>query len=230
MSLSKPAIMVGAAAIALTIAGAGQLALAQQPTGDVIGELANNEGVFVDGKTFKIARGKAKGDPAAQIAKLGAKEVGPGAIVFRYNDKLYMVEGTPTPAPQAMKNFQDNWNVSYMKGMKDFQDNFAVSYMKDNAGERRPSLRKGVPGFPEQLERLLHEGSEGFPGQLEHVLHEELPGQLEHVLHEGGEGFPGQLGHVLHEIAPAYRRYKCKENRLRPLSVTPIAVALPNWH
>ena len=134
-------LVVGLAATALT-AGAGKFAFAQQPTGDVIGELANNEGIFVDGKTFKIARGKAKGDPAAQIAKLGAKEVGPGAIVFRYNDKLYMVEGTPAPAPQAMKNFQDNWNVSYMKDfqsnwnvsymrtVKDFQDNWATSYMK----------------------------------------------------------------------------------------------------
>src|SRR6478752_1865767 len=124
-------LIVGVAAVVLAAAGAGKFALAQQPTGDVIGELANNEGIFVDGKTFKIARGKAKGDPAAQIAKLGAKEVGPGAIAFRYNDKLYMVEGTPVQAPQAMKNFQDNWNVSYMKAQKDFQDNWNVSYMKD---------------------------------------------------------------------------------------------------
>ena len=134
-------LMAGVAVVALAAAGAGKFAVAQQPPqGDVIGELANNEGIFVDGKTFKIARGKAKGDPAAQIAKLGAKEVGPGAIVFRYNDKLYMVEGTPAPAPQAMKNFQDNWNVSYMnqpdadpayaKAFKDFQSNWNVSYMK----------------------------------------------------------------------------------------------------
>ena len=193
-------LIVGVAAVVLAAAGAGKFALAQQPQGDVIGELANNEGIFVDGKTFKIARGKAKGDPAAQIAKLGAKEVGPGAIVFRYNDKLYMVEGTPAPAPQAMKNFQDNWNVSYMKGMKDFQDNFAVSYMKDQSGGRRPGLRKGLQGLPGQLERLLHEGGEGLPGQLERLLHEELPGQLEHVLHEGRQGLPGQLVHVLHEV------------------------------
>ena len=122
-------LVVGLAATALT-AGTGKFAFAQQPTGDVIGELVNNEGIFVDGKTFKIARGKAKGDPAAQIAKLGAKEVGPGAIVFRYNDKLYLVEA-PAPLPQqAMKEFQDNWNVSYMKAMKDFQDNWNVSYIK----------------------------------------------------------------------------------------------------
>jgi hypothetical protein len=122
-------LIVGVAAVVLAAAGAGKFALAQQPQGDVIGELANNEGIFVDGKTFKIARGKAKGDPAAQIAKLGAKEVGPGAIVFRYNDKLYLVEA-PAPLPQqAMKDFQDNWNVSYMKAMKDFQDNWNISYM-----------------------------------------------------------------------------------------------------
>jgi hypothetical protein len=138
--------LVAAVAALGLAAGIGKIALAQQqpapaaPSQDVIGELGNNEGIFVDGKTFKIARGKAKGDPAAQIAKLGAKEVGPGAIVFRYNDKLYMVEGTPVQAPQAMKDFQDNWNVSYMKdpnvdpayakAFKDFQDNWNVSYMK----------------------------------------------------------------------------------------------------
>ena len=140
MSLSKPMTLVAAVAALGAAAGVGKIALAQQPapaaapaaapTQDVIGELSNNEGIFVDGKSFKIARGKAKGDPAAQIAKLGAKEVGPGAIVFRYNDKLYMVEGTPVQAPQAMKDFQDNWNVSYMKAQKDFQDNWNVSYMK----------------------------------------------------------------------------------------------------
>jgi len=130
MSLPKPTLLVAGLA-AIGLAAGASLALAQQAGGDVIGELANNEGIFVDGKTFKIARGKAKGDPAAQIAKMGAKEVGPGAIVFRYGDKLYMVEGTPAPAPQAMKDFQDNWNVSYMKAMKDFQDNWNVSYMKD---------------------------------------------------------------------------------------------------
>ena len=58
-------LIVGVAAVVLAAAGAGKFALAQQPQGDVIGELANNEGIFVDGKTFKIARGKAKGDPAA---------------------------------------------------------------------------------------------------------------------------------------------------------------------
>ena len=146
MTVSKRTIMVvGFAAVALA-AGGGRLALAQQPTGDVVGEIANNTGYFVDGKTFKIAKGQAKdSDASAQFAKLqkmGAKEVGTGLIVFRYADKLYMVEGTPTPSPQAMKDFQSNWNVSYMKdhaadadpayakAFQDFQSNWNVSYMK----------------------------------------------------------------------------------------------------
>src|SRR6478609_1596886 len=114
MSLYKSLLTAG-----VLLAGLGLPALAQQ-TQDVIGKLGNNEGVFVDGKTFDIARGAAKGDASAAIAKLGAKEVGPGAIIFRSGDKLYMVEGRPDASPQAMKNFQDNWSVSYMKGMKDF--------------------------------------------------------------------------------------------------------------
>ena len=130
MPLSKYTALIAGVAVTALATGVGTFALAQQPSGDVIGELSNNEGIFVDGKTFKIARGKAKGDPSAQIAKMGAKEVGPGAIIFRYNDKLYMVESAPPLPPQAMKDFQDNWNVSYMKAMKDFQDNWNVSYMK----------------------------------------------------------------------------------------------------
>ena len=127
-------LVVGLAAVALAV-GAGRLAVAQQPSQDVVGEIANNTGYFVDGKTFKIVKGTAKSDDAAaqfaKLEKMGAKEAGPGVTVFRYNDKLYIVEGTPAPEPQAMKSFQDNWNVSYMNAQKNFQDNWNTSYMKD---------------------------------------------------------------------------------------------------
>ena len=95
MKVSKRRVMAGLAVIPTgLVVGTNRLAWAQ-PQGDVIGELASNEGIFVDGKTFKIAKGKSKGDPSAQIARFKRQEVGPGAIVFRYRDKLYMVEGTP---------------------------------------------------------------------------------------------------------------------------------------
>jgi hypothetical protein len=151
MAIAKHTMVAaGLTAIALAAAGGG-LAFAQQPSQDVVGEIANNTGYFVDGKTFKIAKGTAKSDDAAaqfaKLQKMGAKDAGPGVMVFRYNDKLYIVEGTPMPAPQAMKSFQDNWNVSYMNAQKNFQDNFSVSYMKDNPETSDPAYMKAQKDF-----------------------------------------------------------------------------------
>jgi hypothetical protein len=151
MAISKHTMFAaGLTAVVLAVAGGGG-ALAQQPSQDVVGEIANNTGYFVDGKTFKIAKGTAKSDDAAaqfaKLQKMGAKEAGPGVVVFRYNDKLYIVEGTPIPAPQAMKSFQDNWNVSYMNAQKNFQDNFSVSYMKDNPETSDPAYMKAQKDF-----------------------------------------------------------------------------------
>ena len=60
-----------------------------------LGSLANNEGIYVDKAQFRIAKGAAKGDPATQIQKSGAREVADGAIIFRSGDKLYIVDGAP---------------------------------------------------------------------------------------------------------------------------------------
>jgi hypothetical protein len=93
MSLTKAswlAVGIAAAGVALAasrLAGAA----APAPTPD----LANNEGIFVDLKTFKITRATAKTDPAAQITKLGARPVTEGAIIFRTGDKLYIVDAVP---------------------------------------------------------------------------------------------------------------------------------------
>ena len=104
MAMSKLVTMAAVVASVSVSAGTIKLAVAQQSS-DVVGELANNEGIFVDGKTFKIVRGAAKGDPSAEIAKLGAKETGPGAIIFRHDDKLYTAEVSPEMSLQAMRNF-----------------------------------------------------------------------------------------------------------------------------
>jgi hypothetical protein len=128
MAMSKLVTMAAVVAAATVFAGAIKLAVAQQSS-DVIGELASNEGIFVDGKTFKIVRGAAKGDPSAEIAKFGAQE-SPGAIIFRYANKLYTAATTPEML-QAVRSFQSNWNVSYMKAMTNFQDNWNVSFMKN---------------------------------------------------------------------------------------------------
>jgi len=62
----------------------------QQPT---MGQLANNEAVVVDLKTFNIAKAGAKGDTSSHIDKLKAREVAEGAVIFRTGNKLYIVDG-----------------------------------------------------------------------------------------------------------------------------------------
>jgi hypothetical protein len=117
------------AAIGL-VSSAATLAIAQAPSQDVISKLDTNQGIFVDKKSFDVVKGNAKTDnPLATLTKMGAREVSAGAIIFRSGDKLYIVDGTPPAdaSPQAMNDFQSNWNISYMKN---FQDNFATSYMK----------------------------------------------------------------------------------------------------
>lgn len=62
-----------------------------------LGALASNEGIYVNVQDFKIAKGAAKGDPSEQIKRAGAREVADGAIIFRSGNKLYIVDGKPSP-------------------------------------------------------------------------------------------------------------------------------------
>jgi hypothetical protein len=100
-----------AAAISI-IAGAAQLAIAQQfdagldsplmksmsnywaPNNQpALGQLANNEAIVVDLKGFNIAKAGAKGDASGNIDKFHAREVSEGAVIFRSGNKLYIVDG-----------------------------------------------------------------------------------------------------------------------------------------
>ena len=42
----------------------------------VLGNLAENDSVFVDGRNFNIIEGKSKAETAAELSKLGATELG----------------------------------------------------------------------------------------------------------------------------------------------------------
>ena len=82
--------IAAALAVALT---AGVAASGGAWAQDALANLSNNESIFIDAKTFEVRAGKSKGDVAAQMRALGARELGGGAIVFRSGDKLYIVGG-----------------------------------------------------------------------------------------------------------------------------------------
>jgi hypothetical protein len=98
MSPSKLSVVAIAAAslaaVGFTLSGSAQdrpsLALGAQ--GKPTLTLHANEGILVDPSSFAIFKGVAKSDPSAKIAKLGARQVSDGAIIFRVGDKLYIAD------------------------------------------------------------------------------------------------------------------------------------------
>jgi len=115
MSASRPTLLFVGVGAALGIVIGSTLAIAQwqnsplmrgftdnwsSSSQNVMGQLGSNEGIYVDMKDFKIMKGTAKGDPSAQIAKLGARKVSDGAIIFRSGDSLYIVDSKPPTTTQ----------------------------------------------------------------------------------------------------------------------------------
>ena|SRR5436190_23872329 len=99
-SISFIGAIVGVASIASNLA----VAQSQTPPPAAI---ADNDSIYIDGKTFSITPGRAKGDTSTQIQALGARDLGPGAIVFRSGEKLYIVAApvlVPSPQNQAGPN------------------------------------------------------------------------------------------------------------------------------
>ena len=80
------AMKITFAAIAL-ISSVSSAAMAQSQ-GPI--SIANNDSLFIDGTKHTITQGKAKGDISAELKKLGARELGPAALIIRHGDKLYL--------------------------------------------------------------------------------------------------------------------------------------------
>ena len=85
MSKYATSVIMSAAVSAVTFATAH----AQQTVQTIPG----NDSVYIDAKSFQVVPGKAKGDAGAQIKDLAARELGPGAIIIRSGNKLYIAEG-----------------------------------------------------------------------------------------------------------------------------------------
>jgi hypothetical protein len=111
MSLARSSLVAIAAAVVGATIGASGIAIAQfgmsgpgsqlgmpqymKAETSAVAELGNNEGVYVDKKTFKLHLGKPKASPSPDVLGKGAHEVSNGAIIYRSGGKLYLVDATP---------------------------------------------------------------------------------------------------------------------------------------
>jgi hypothetical protein len=67
--------------------------------------ITDHEGFFIDGKSFSIVPGRTQKELSDLIDKLDAHSLGPGAIIFRMGDKLYIAE-----APVAVERYGGSRN------------------------------------------------------------------------------------------------------------------------
>src|SRR6516162_11816772 len=85
---------------------AGVSALPEARSQPAPGIIADQESVFIDGQSFSIVPGQAKPDAAAAIKDLGGRELGPGAIIYRNGDRLYIL-GAPLMLQQGRRGGVD---------------------------------------------------------------------------------------------------------------------------
>jgi hypothetical protein len=107
------------ATVVVLASSVSTLALAQSQ--DASRTLANNDSLMIDGRTFKLTPGTAKGDVSAEITKLGARELGPGAIIFRNGDKLYIADSLPI-SPKALAMYDPRIDIDRQRSTQGLRD------------------------------------------------------------------------------------------------------------
>jgi hypothetical protein len=110
VAIKSRVLAIGAAVLGFTIGVSGlavadfgmsgpgsQLGMPQYMKADskAVAELGNNEGVYVDKTTYKLHMGKPKAIPASEVLAKSAHEVSAGAIIFRHDGKVYLVDAKP---------------------------------------------------------------------------------------------------------------------------------------
>ncbi len=121
-----------AATVAALVTSVSTAALAQ----DSGRTLANNEAILIDGKALTITPGRSRDDIAAKIGNLSVRPLGPGAIVFRSGDRLYVVDGTPMGSAHAMYDPGSDRQRSYGGLNDDRQRSYGGLYDPYPAGDR----------------------------------------------------------------------------------------------
>jgi hypothetical protein len=108
------------------IAGASGVATAQSLS------IADSDSIFVDGNSFKVVPGKAKGNASALIDELDARGLGPGTIIFRSGNRLYLVDAPTVEGTRLGSDRRD-----YGSDRRDYGSDRYGSDRRDYGSDRR---------------------------------------------------------------------------------------------
>jgi hypothetical protein len=198
--------------------------------------IPDNDSVYVDAKSFQVVPGKGKSDAGAQIRDLGARELGPGAIIIRSGNKLYIAEGQtlrgvvtayaydPRQYNPALTGGQYNPAVTG-GGSVGYNAQFAYDPRQYNpaltGGQYNPAVTGGGsvgynaqfandPRSPQYNPSLTGGGSAGYNAMLMQFLNDPRQPQYDPRLTGGGSaGYNAMLMQFAYD--PDYVQYKLKK-------------------
>ena len=198
--------------------------------------IPDNDSVYIDAKSFQVVPGKGKGDAGVQIKELAARELGPGAIIIRSGNKLYIAEGQtlrgivtayaydPRQYNPALTGGQYNPALTG-GGSIGYNQQFAYDPRQYNpaltGGPYNPALTGGGsigynqqfindPRQPQYDPRLTGGGSAGYNAMLMQFLNDPRQPQYDPRLTGGGSaGYNAQLMQFAYD--PDYVQYKLKK-------------------
>jgi hypothetical protein len=102
--------------------------------------LGDQEGIFIDGRSFSVLPGRTPQDLAGMLRMLDARALGPGAIIFRSGDRLFIAEA-PIAADRYGGSRNDYGSNRYGGSRNDYgSDRFGGSrndYGSDRFGGSR---------------------------------------------------------------------------------------------
>ena len=104
--------------------------------------IADNDSVYIDGRSFNIVPGK---DVSLQIKMLDAHDLGPGAIVFRSGDKLWIANAAPVVPGMSDRYGSDRRDYGsdrYGSDRRDYGSDRYGSDRRDYGSDRYGSDRR----------------------------------------------------------------------------------------
>jgi hypothetical protein len=177
--------------------------------------IPDNDSVYIDAKSFQVIPGKGKADAGPQIRDLAARELGPGAIIIRSGNKLYIAEGHTLRGVVAYDPRQYNpnltgggsigYNAQFAYDPRQYNPNFtgggSIGYNAQFAND---------PRAPQYNPSLTGGGSPGYNSTLMQFANDPRSPQYNPTLTGGGS--PGYNAMVMQfAYDPDYVQYKLKK-------------------
>ena len=180
--------------------------------------IPDNDSVYVDAKSFQVVPGKGKSDAGAQIRDLGARELGPGAIIIRSGNKLYIAEG------QTLRGVVTAYAYDPRQYNPALAGGGSVGYnaqFPNDARQYNPAITGGGsigynaqfandPRSPQYNPNLTGGGSAGYNAMLMQFANDPRSPQYNPNLTGGGSaGYNAMLMQFAYD--PDYVQYKLKK-------------------